>query len=140
MERDGSTVCTLCGYSRGNVYQEPPVWHGTHTIVRKSVYDFRKHAERHLQRLNGTVDGRDIEKVRAVFPVLHEAFFKVAPHRKNFMSYGFVIRKLLRLLDVDTSKLDISSLKTPSKIRDCETYWKGIVARVDLRGIKGAKV
>lgn len=134
--KDGMHVCVLCGLVRGNVYQEPPVWHGTHSIVRKAVYDFRKHVDRHLARISARVCTADLDRIRAVFPNIYKAFFVVAPKRRNFMSYGFVIKKLLLMLGRDVRGLDITVVKTPCKVRDCEKYWRGILERVDLGGIK----
>lgn len=138
--KDGMHVCVLCGLTRGNVYVEPPVWHGTHTITIKAKYDFTKHVDRHLSRISAAVRCDDLDRVRAVFPKIYDAFFQVAKHRKNFMSYGFVISKILIMMGIDTKGLDISTVKTPCKIRDCERFWKMVVERVDLSGIKRGPV
>lgn len=135
IESEGQYVCTSCGLVSGNIYDMVATWHGTHVITKKQVYDYNKHMERHLKPLFGKIEHVYIRKVQAVFPVAYKAFFKIAPNRKNFMSYGFVIRKLLQMMCCDVRKLNIPTVKTPSKVRDCERYWSGMLEIMDLTGL-----
>lgn len=133
--KDGMYVCTCCGIVRGNIYAEPPFWYGTHTIHKKATYDFRKHVDTHLAKLAGQVHEEILVKIRAVFPSIYEAFFKVAKNRKNFMSYGFVISKLLGVMNVPTKGLNLTVVKTPSKIKECEAHWRALLCLVDIGGL-----
>lgn len=110
-------------------------WHGTHTIIRQQTYDYLKYLDRHVQKLNGKIPHACMRKIRAVFPSLYRTFFKVAPKRKNFMSYGFVLRKLLGMMRVTYDQALVPTIKTKSKIKACECYWAEILARVDLSGL-----
>jgi len=133
--KDGQYVCTVCGTVKDPVMVAPPVWSGTHTIIRRQAYDYLKYLDRHMTKLNGNVPHRAVEKIRAVFPVLYKGFFKVAPNRKNFMSYGFVLRKLLDAMCVTYSPGLIPTIKTKSRVRACESYWSQILAIVNLSGL-----
>lgn len=89
-----------------------------------------------MKILSGKIPYVYMRKIRAVFPTLYKTFFEIAPKRHNFMSYGFVLRKLLDVMGVDYSTYDIPTVKTPSKVRQCEAFWKQLVSRVDLKGLR----
>eukprot|EP00951_Prasinocladus_malaysianus_P017725 scaffold140188_cov33-Prasinocladus_malaysianus.AAC.5 len=91
IESDGFFVCTSCGVLAGPVYKAVPEWHKTSTVVRKTCYNPLSHVNTHLAPLLKDVSSYHAEKIKAVFPQLYKAFFVIAPTRKNFMSYGFVI-------------------------------------------------
>ena len=136
IERDGCYVCCVCGEVKGPVYITAQAWHGTSTIVRAQKYDFMKYADNtYLRKLLSKIPYIYTIKIKAVLPKLYETFFKVAPGRKNFMSYGFVLRKLLEMMGVDHTCYGVPTVKTPSKVRACEAYWKAMLARVDLKGL-----
>lgn len=136
VEKDGCYVCTSCGTITGNVYEVAQAWHGTHTIKTKQCYDFLKYTERKLDCIRGKIPHIYAVKIRAVFPPIYKAFFKIAPERHNFMSYGFVIQKLLDLMQIECPKIKIKPLKTPSKKACHERWWSLILERVDLKGLR----
>lgn len=129
---DGYEVCMSCALVGGSVKAAPPVWHGTHSIIKKHFYDPSNYMKVRLKRLSKGVPGHAMRKLEAVFPTIYRAFFKCVPHRKNFMDYGFVIKRLLELQGLDPERFNIKSVVTPSKIRDCQMYWKLVMCKVDI--------
>ena len=53
--------------------------------------------------------------------------FIIARGRKNFMSYPYVIGKLIEAAGVDISQLKLKAIKTPCKVREAEYYWSKIL-------------
>ena len=133
--KDGQYVCTKCGIVKDPVCVAAHAWHGTHTIIRQQTYDYLKYLDKHTLKLCGKIPYHCVRKIRAVFPVLYRAFFKVAPKRKNFMSYGFVLRKLLDLMRVPYDHALVPTIKTKSKVKACEGYWDEMLGLVDMSGL-----
>lgn len=134
-ETNGLYVCTSCGVIKGPVYVAAHAWHGTHTIIHKQTYDFLKYLDKHMQKMSGKVPHDAIRKIRAVFPRIFNTFFKIAPLRKNFMSYGFVMRKLMDIMKLPYDDRLIPTIKTGSRVRLCESYWTLILTRINLTGL-----
>lgn len=131
-DKDGVFVCTLCGLCKDPVYDAPNSWDGTHTVLHKQFYDPCKYLDKHLQKCVSHVPHTTLRKIRAIFPKIFRTFFILVPHRKNFMSYGFVIRKLLDIMKVTYTDATVPTIKTACKIRQCQQWWDTIEASVDL--------
>ena len=131
-EIDGFETCPACGKVGRPVYAPVPSWHGTCTRSPSKPYNSSTHMNANLSKIKDKISHYHLEKVLAVFPLIFKTFFKIAPKRKNFMSYGFVINKLLLEMGVDTSDMGISMVKTKQKIKENEAYWGLIRSRVYL--------
>lgn len=129
---NGFELCTSCGFDGRPEYEEMPNWHGLSTKRERVVYNPQTHMNNKLRPLLRHVDSVCSHKIMAVFPAIFKTFFLVAPERKNFMSYGFVIMKLLHMMGVDTANVPIKMIKTKSKLAQCEKYWEKILSRMKL--------
>ena len=136
VEKDGLYVCTQCGLVKDPVYVAPCEWHGTHTITHKQYYDPLKYLDKHMRRLAGRVPHDCTRQIRALFPKIFKTFFEVAPLRKNFMSYGFVLRKLLDMMRLPYDDNTVPTIKTPCKVKLCEGYWTMIIHVVNFDSIR----
>ncbi len=133
---DGMYVCTRCGLIKDPVYVAPCEWHGTHTIIQKQYYDPLKYLDKHMRKLVGHVPHNCTRQIRALFPKIFKTFFEVAPARKNFMSYGFVLRKLLDMMHLPYDDKTVPTIKTPCKVKLCEGYWTLIIHAVNFDSIR----
>ena len=132
VEDQGIYVCTICGITKDPVYVAQNAWNGTHTIFTKQYYDPCKYLDKHLQKCTTTVPHRYLRRIRAIFPQIFRIFFVLVPKRKNFMSYGFVIRKLLDFMGQEYSDITVPTIKTACKIKQCEDYWKLMLGTIDF--------
>ena len=130
---DGNFTCSRCGLVKQCIYEEMPVWHGLSTKVQGSCYDCKTHLGNHLAPVTRYLDARSIEKIKAVFPLVYKTFFNIAKHRKNFCSYGFVIKKLLEMMGVDCTNIPLKIVKTKAKLRENERYWRDIRSVITIR-------
>lgn len=71
-------------------------------------------------------------RVRALFARLYRVFFKLFPKRKNFMSYGFVLRKILIAQGLSEYASSLPTVKTPCKIRECEHAWASMCKELGI--------
>lgn len=114
------------------IYEAMPAWHGLNTRGTRQRYDPKTHMNAQINPILKYIDAEYAEKIRAVFPLLFRTFFKVVPERKNFMSYGFVIMKLLHMMGLSTSGIPIKMVKTKSKLKQAELYWTRMLSQVTL--------
>lgn len=120
---NGCVVCTACGAVKGQAFASVPHWYGSHSEIRKHCYDPGTHMNACLAPLAGAVPSDILLKIKAVFPLVFRGFFRAAPQRKNFLSYPFVIEKLLGMQGVDTSALPLKRVKTRSRLKQNELLW-----------------
>lgn len=130
---DGCYLCSVCGQVKGSYYEDMPAWHGLATKGPPTCYDCRTHLANHLAPVTRYLEARYVEKIKAVFPLIYRTFFRVAPHRKNFCSYGFVIRELLRMMHVECGHLPLKIVKTKAKLKENQKYWEDINGLINIR-------
>jgi hypothetical protein len=66
-------------------------------------------------------------KLRQMFVAIQTPFSRHAPpHRKNFLSYNYVIHKCLELLGKDEFLIYFPLLKSRIKLHECDSIWKKI--------------
>lgn len=69
------------------------------------------------------------EKLRTMFKMIQPSFLKHAPiNRKNFLSYSYVLHKLLQLLGKDEYLLSFPLLKSREKLYQQDQIFKKICA------------
>lgn len=86
------------------------------------------------------------DKLKNMFRAIQEPFHKVKPsQRKNFLNYGFVIRKMFELLhyhnnitkkNKKTYLKNLSLLSSPDKLYEQECIWRNICNELGWRYIK----
>jgi hypothetical protein len=128
VEKDGLITCTMCALSKGSVLVDDKVY-SAEEMRNQSIqrYDYMTHLEARVKCVKKKVPFAVYNKIVKVFPYVYNSFFKVAKGRKNFMSYPYVIERLLEIGGVETSGLGLKKIKTPCKARDASRFWKGIL-------------
>lgn len=86
------------------------------------------------------------DKLKNMFRAIQEPFHKVKPsQRKNFLNYGFVIRKMFELLhyhnnitkkNKKTYLKNLSLLSSPDKLYEQECIWRNICNELGWKYIK----
>ena len=117
-----------CGLVKGSELVAERVFTAeeAHTYVVQR-YDYMTHLDARTKCIKNKVPYDVYLRVLRTFPYVYQSFFKVAKGRKNFMSYPYVIRKLLEVARIDASTLGLKMIKTPCKVREAERFWKGIL-------------
>jgi hypothetical protein len=106
-------------------------------ILKKLNGDARKYYEHIpfiLHRLNGMhmphFNAELEEKLRSMFKLIQVPFSKavltVAPGRKNFLSYSFVLHKFMQLLGLDEYIENFPLLRSRDKLHTQDLIWKKI--------------
>lgn len=76
-----------------------------------------------------------------LFHKVKDAFVELKPPgRKNFLSYSYVLYKLLQLLGLENKFSEFKALKSRDKILDADVVWKKICERNDWRFIQTALI
>ena len=127
-------TCPDCGWFRYLANPEDIAFEKHTCYVPKSNrYDFKTHLDRHMKPLvKADVPGHVLQRVRGVFPHVYRTFFRLYPKRKNFLSYGFVLRKLLARDDCERYCHLLPTVKTPSKVAEAEAAWERIKGHIVL--------
>ena len=92
---------------------------------------YYEHIPRIIHRLHGTIppniDQKTEERLRIMFKKIQGPFEKYSPNkRKNFLSYAFVLRKFVSLLQLDHLKKHFPLLKSRAKLYQQDKVWKKI--------------
>lgn len=128
------SVCDSCGLC----YPEPYVENyakeqDLRYTPNKNRYDFKTHLHRHLQPLvKAGAPGHVINRIRGLFPAVYRTYFRIHPKRKNFTSYGFILRNLCVREGLTQYSHVFPTLKTPSKLKEAEETWSKIRERLAL--------
>ena len=90
-----------------------------------------EHSTYILQKITGvnppTFTARQEKKLKQMFYEIQDPFEKVKPKtRKNFLSYSYVMRKMLELLELDEFTYYFKKLRHSRKLREHDKVWKGI--------------
>lgn len=79
------------------------------------------------------------EEMKSLFQQIQEPFdkaiAKVAPQRRNFLSYSYVLRKFSELLELDDISHRFSLLKSRDKLHVQDRIWREICAQLNWRFI-----
>lgn len=79
------------------------------------------------------------ERMKQMFNDIQEPFDKVvaivAPHRKNFLSYSFVLRKFAELMELDDIVEHFQLLKSREKLHVQDAIWRAICSELSWRFI-----
>jgi hypothetical protein len=98
----------------------------------------------HLIHLLSKLTGLDIphldpeveERIRMMFKLIQPAFLKHAPRvRKNFLSYNYVLRKCVQLLERDEYLENFPLLKSREKLFEQDKIWAKICIELNWQFI-----
>ena len=100
-------------------------------LKRLGLNKFYEHSVHIMNRLNGlpmpNLSPELEEKLRAMFRQIQPLFVKYAhSNRKNFLSYAYVIRKFIQLLEKDQYLVNFPLLKSRSVLHEQDQVWKKI--------------
>jgi hypothetical protein len=100
-------------------------------LKRLRINKFYEHVPHILNRLTGIpiphFESELEEKLRAMFKLIQPSFLRHAPpNRKNFLSYSYVLHKLLQLMGKDEFLESFSLLKSRQKLADQDNIFKKI--------------
>lgn len=128
------TVCSTCGLCFPETYIESYARESdARCIPNKNRYDFKTHLHRHLQPLvKAGAPGHVVKRLQGLFPAIYRAYFRIHPKRKNFTSYGFILRNLLVREGMTQYCHVFPTLKTPSKLEEAQETWAKIRERLGL--------
>ena len=130
---DGVHTCFQCAIVGQAICTEAPYrTDGARYTPKIHRYDFKNHLDRHMQPIQSLIPGLASRRIRGIFPRIYRVFFKLYPKRKNFMSYGFVLRKLLVAEGLSPDIGNLPTVKTPCKVRECEEAWRAISLELGL--------
>ncbi len=110
-------------------------------LKKLGLNKYYEHIPHILYKLNGIsppVIPKEIEEtLRNMFKEIQGPFMKVCPKdRKNFLSYSYVLYKLIELLDFNDLKKHFSLLKSREKLYQQDLIWKKICEEVNWQFIK----
>jgi hypothetical protein len=112
---------------------QPEAWEAGAEQKPPSTYNFKNHVQRYLRPIRPYISREMNAIIETLFPDILNAFFAIAPRRKNFISYAYVIGLILREYGYDTAGIPIPVLKTPSKIREACEFWAQIKLKIGFR-------
>ena len=101
-------------------------------ILKKlKLNKFYEHIPYIINKINGkpppTISKHLEEKLRYMFKEIQNPFQKHCPkHRKNFLSYSYVIHKFIQLLGIDEYLTYFPLLKSREKLYNQDKIWKEI--------------
>lgn len=100
-------------------------------LKKLKLNKYYEHTTYIINRLNGRSApciSRDVEeKLKSMFKEIQVPFMKNRPdHRKNFLSYSYVLHKFVELLGLEELKNNFSLLKSRHKLLEQDKIWKGI--------------
>jgi hypothetical protein len=101
---------------------------------------YYEHVPYLINRLNGLPSphfGHELEEtLRSMFRQIQPLFLKYAPsHRKNFLSYSYVLHKFIQLLERDEFLHYFPLLKSREKLHAQDMIWKKICAELQWQYI-----
>lgn len=102
---------------------------------------YYEHVPHIMNRLNGLpmphFEPELEEKLRSMFKQIQPLFLKYSPpNRKNFLSYSYVLHKLMQLLGRDEYLPYLSLLKSREKLHQQDVIWKKICEELNWQYIR----
>ena len=110
-------------------------------ILKKiKLNKFYEHIPYIINKINGkpppNISKHLEEKLRYMFKEIQNPFQKHCPkHRKNFLSYSYVIHKFIQLLGIDEYLIYFPLLKSREKLYQQDKIWKEICNDLDWQYI-----
>ena len=110
-------------------------------ILKKiKLNKFYEHIPYIINKINGkpppNISKHLEEKLRYMFKEIQNPFQKHCPkHRKNFLSYSYVIHKFIQLLGIDEYLIYFPLLKSREKLYQQDKIWKEICNELDWQYI-----
>lgn len=101
-------------------------------ILKKlKINKYYEHSNHIINKLNGLpiphFEPELEEKLRTMFKLIQPPFLKHAPpNRKNFLSYSYVLHKMIQLLGRDEHLQNFPLLKSREKLMQQDCIWKKI--------------
>lgn len=111
-------------------------------ILKKlNINKYYEHAPHIKHKLNGLpiqhLEPELEDKLRAMFKMIQQPFLKHMPsNRKNFLSYSYVLHKLIQLLEKDEYLPNFSLLKSREKLHHQDQIWKKICEELNWQFIR----
>ena len=102
---------------------------------------YYEHAPHIKHKLNGLpiphLEPELEDKLRTMFKMIQQPFLKHMPkNRKNFLSYSYVLHKLIQLLSKDEYLPNFSLLKSREKLHQQDQIWKKICEELNWQFIR----
>lgn len=111
-------------------------------ILKKlDLNKYYEHAPHIKHKLNGLpiphLEPELEDKLRTMFKMIQQPFLKhMPPNRKNFLSYSYVLHKLIQLLEKDEYLENFSLLKSRDKLHQQDQIWKKICEDLNWQFIR----
>ena len=104
-------------------------------LKQLKIHKYYEHIPHIINRLNGlpmpNFSPELEEKLRSMFKQIQTPFLKHSPaKRKNFLSYSYVLKKFLQLLEKDEFLIYFQLLKSRDKLASQDKIWKSICEEV----------
>jgi hypothetical protein len=137
VQHDALVICHSCGCTSNCPMLDHWTFWGDETYSRpKKRYKYKRqgHLKKQLQKiLPRTVAGKELQEcIDPLFKQLEESFDVVVARpgetRHNFLSYHYVIFKILELLGHDGLLTKCKLLKSKVRLKELERLWKEICA------------
>ena len=124
---DGMSVCLSCGIVQGyNIASEyVDFYENIHRFKRKSVYHREYHINNTImdieQKYNIKISYHNKRKIERVFVEIGKIIDQVNNNRKRMISINFILRKLLKMMNLPFDNIPIS--KSKRTVASYEKYW-----------------
>lgn len=111
-------------------------------ILKKlDMNKYYEHAPHIKHKLNGLpiphLEPELEDKLRTMFKMIQQPFLKhMPPNRKNFLSYNYVLHKLIQLLGKDEYLPNFALLKSREKLHQQDQIWKKICEELNWQFIR----
>ena len=129
IKNDGMIVCRSCGVVQGYETAREYVnfYENIHRMKRKSIYHRKYH-------LNNILMDIGIKHNMRIFSEIGDILPQINGERKRMISLNFILRQVLRMMDMPFNKIQISESK--KTLASCQQYWTQIILLIGDR-IKG---
>ena len=140
INNDRMIVCRSCGIVQGYKTAREYVnfYENRHRMKRKSVYHRKYHLNNILMDIgikhNITFSYEKKNKIMRIFSEIGDILPQINGERKRMISLNFILRQVLRMMDMPFNKIQISESK--KTLASCQQYWTQIILLIGDR-IKG---
>ena len=131
INNDGMIVCRSCGIVQGYKTAREYVnfYENRHRMKRKSVYHRKYHLNNILMDIgikhNITFSYEKKNKIMRIFSEIGDILPQINGERKRMISLNFILRQVLRMMDMPFNKIQIS--KSKKTLASCQQYWTQII-------------
>lgn len=88
-------VCTVCGVIQRPYIRAPDAWEEGHKIVRCTTYNCAAYVDKLIRSCGVLLSHREHLAVATAIGLMQKEFFRLYPGRKNFVSYPYVIKRIV---------------------------------------------